>query len=272
MAVKNRVAAELRRMSVTSVDVVGTTLAGTREEVLAQRILDVVSESLEVHGLDATRDLGLYLRVSTPAKQWIGASLCGPVFHLVKGRSLEEGLLGWRLMCAARGSSAPTDPEESAATWERTKRAHVCLWQAAGRDPATLERRLSMLEQRGAKHQERLIRRCALRVRHLSKIQERAHALQAARAAAAEKKAARTEARLGKLLKAWSASLLRAAAAGQRKLQAKANKKTAMTAIKRGGCRVMAAPRLHAATESLTSCGTCAADGLGCWSAPQRAK
>eukprot|EP00933_Yihiella_yeosuensis_P054880 TRINITY_DN53464_c0_g1_i1.p1 TRINITY_DN53464_c0_g1~~TRINITY_DN53464_c0_g1_i1.p1 ORF type:complete len:435 (-),score=74.18 TRINITY_DN53464_c0_g1_i1:21-1325(-) len=174
-------------------------------EAFAQKLRAVVQAVLGRKGLDADEDLGLYFRVTTPARQWIGTTLCGPVFHL---RNLWSGLKGWKLMQEARGVAAPDSPDQLADTWVRFRQAHLDLWEHVGRCRAETARRLDVLVQRNAGHRQCLLQRWQLRDRRRQAAHQRAKVLNDGRAARLEATRARvrakTEARLQRLLACWS--------------------------------------------------------------------
>eukprot|EP00931_Biecheleriopsis_adriatica_P058693 TRINITY_DN35010_c0_g1_i1.p1 TRINITY_DN35010_c0_g1~~TRINITY_DN35010_c0_g1_i1.p1 ORF type:complete len:374 (+),score=93.55 TRINITY_DN35010_c0_g1_i1:243-1364(+) len=186
LAVKDEISAELsrRRMCGSEED----------EELAAQLLARKVSATLADRGLDADRDLGLYFRATTPARQWIGTTLCGPVFHL---RSLEAGLQGWQQMQRARGVLTPGNEQDLDHTWAQARQAHLDLLETAGRRRADAERRLDMLEHRGVAKRKALLQRWSFRER-------RRVALEAARKerlqASAARKRQRVEACIRRLL------------------------------------------------------------------------
>ncbi|CAE8635807.1 unnamed protein product [Polarella glacialis] len=160
------------------------------EEACAQKLVRSVATALTKHGLDADRDLGLYFRASTPARQWIGTTLCGPVFHL---RNLETGLKGWRMMQQARGANTPDSPQDLDETWARFRRAHLDLWESAGRK-AGVAQRLDVLERRASGRRERLMQRWQLRESRRQAAQVLRDCRRAREEAVADRQKARTEA------------------------------------------------------------------------------
>jgi len=163
--------------------------------------------TLQQYGLDHSRDLGLYLRACTPARQWIGATLWGPVFRLDRG--LDVGLRGWQLMRAARGSGPPITAKEMDETWAKTRQAHMDVWASAGRNRTEVMLCLSRLEERSAKRRE--LRLAAVNARQMA-----ATARQLALTAAATRRfvvaGSRVEIQISKLLDVWAASLARESA------------------------------------------------------------
>merc|ERR1712087_218477 len=103
---------------------------------------DIVKDTLAVRGMDADSDLGLWFRVSTPAKKWIGCPLCGPVFRF---QNLAEGLRGWGIMRKAWNMRDASKPEDLNDIWLRVRRAHIEVWAAAGRSREKLCDRLDAL-------------------------------------------------------------------------------------------------------------------------------
>lgn len=115
-------------------------------------------------------DLGLYLRVSTPARRWVGGTLWGPCFRVSQ---LEKGLQGWAEMRAAQGGSGDA--------WARIRQAYFSLWESAGRSLEDVQRKLDTLERRKAQQKAE---------------RENAHAL-------------RAEAEVMRLLSSWTQRVIR---------------------------------------------------------------
>ncbi|CAK0819856.1 unnamed protein product [Prorocentrum cordatum] len=224
-------------------------------EELGDMLSAAVGAALKRRRLEPNRDMGLYLRVNMPAKQWIGSALCGPVFHL-GGASMALGMRSWKLLCEARGSEpALATAEGACAAWRQVRSAHLTAWSLTGRDCAHLARRLDELEQR------RRTQAAAGRLRRAARARDRGarltavEAARAARAAARSLRAAgRAEAAIGRLLDTW-AKRLRAVAgrarcgAGKRCRAPVAGPRARPQARGRAGCRQPGARRVESAAS-----------------------
>lgn len=198
-------------------------------QVLAETLPTAVLKALGAEHL-TPEEAGLFFRVNTAAKLWIGSSLCGPLFHL---RNLQSGLEGWAIMQKARGWQAINGQRSFDTTWERVRAAHLQLWgRHTGTTCSDLAERLDDLAQRHSVRRERLLQVQKLRTLCLSSRREaeasRKRAVEARKAARAARAAAKVEAQIRKILHCWSSVLAKSKSLAR---------KTAAAAARRPECR-----------------------------------
>lgn len=174
----------------------GPEYSGSLED-LALDLTTKINLVLSRHGVSEV-NLGLFFRVTTPAKQWIGTTLSGPVFHL---RTLEVGLRGWCMMQRARGAGTPECQQELDETWVRACQAHLNIWELAGRSRAAVAKRLRALEHRRSAEREKLLQHWQCRdLRRAARQEAQTRAL----AQAARCSMERVEARIRQILSTWA--------------------------------------------------------------------
>eukprot|EP00928_Gymnodinium_smaydae_P007409 TRINITY_DN12665_c0_g2_i1.p1 TRINITY_DN12665_c0_g2~~TRINITY_DN12665_c0_g2_i1.p1 ORF type:complete len:479 (-),score=59.76 TRINITY_DN12665_c0_g2_i1:71-1507(-) len=190
--------------------VTGMSISRLPLSLLRELVTKAVMDASQPFFCDPVRDVGIYFRVSTPARPWIGTTLWGPVFRF--GASFASGIRGWQLMQTARGNAVLASEAEAAEVWQKVRQAHISIWTESGRDACEIASQVDALESRKTLNREALLRRRESRLAAamvaLSMRMQQREKRDAARAAAKSARLAaetqRIEMQIERVLSLWS--------------------------------------------------------------------